>query len=981
MTYGADRFEISEPQNVSRYSIERLLRALVSLGAEGRSFLPENLAEDFGSQSTQTAANIKAIYEIITQTDSQKARTFFDQWRLLFSEVCGYDVNEPSQGIVALAGNYGIVGNVSSAELVFSIHTYYAIFMKFLAAEIVSSFNLLPIGVVRRSSNKSTSNALKREVEILEQGGIWSEIGISNFLEGDIFSWYLDAWDNSMANVVWDIVRRLKTYDPTTLSVDPAETQDLLKQLYQNLIPASIRHSLGEYYTPDWLAEHVLDRIGYDGNPDLRLLDPACGSGTFIVTAINRVRNWYARHRHEAGLNEEHLLEKILNNIIGFDLNPLAVMAARTNYLLAIRDLLSFASAVELPVYLCDSIITPSGHHIDERGQHSLFIPQEDRTLLPLGQAIELRTTVGSFLVPPEIAESRDVMARYTSEMEGAVRNESTVEDFLARCEEESIPICATKLHEELYTKILTLAMANQNGVWARIIKNAFAPRFLERVDFIVGNPPWINWKSLPDIYRRLTIPLWQQYDLFRHVGYRARLGGAHDDISILMTYVAHDHYLKPGGKLGFVITQTVFKTKGGGDGFRSLKYKTSQGFMYLKPLAIDDMSSFRVFEEAANRTAAVVLEKTESSFTFPIKYTIWKKRRGAQVSQRSALAHVKNNTRTQTVLAEPIDEGEPTSPWITAPRAVLTALKKTRGRSQYVARKGVYCATNAVYWLTQKTDLKRKHVLITNLAATQRRQVEQVTRAIEADFVYHLVRGRDASRWRYTSNLYVVLPQDKQQPSSAVPEKVLRRKFPKTFHYFKQFENVIRSCKLLRTFFDPEKDPFYSSYNVGAYTFQPYKVIWKEICQEIEAAVLDCSESVFIPDHKLVIVSFDDPGPAYYLCSFLNSSPIRVLVRSYTVSTSISGHVFDFAWIPVYDSENKVHRALSRLGRQCHSCKARNDLGNLARLEAAIDCLVARIWKLTKSEIGLLQRYYDELGVMRLSPSRKSTFPVACKI
>jgi len=68
-------------------------------------------------------------------------------------------------------------------------------------------------------------------------------------------------------------------------------------------------------------------------------------------------------------------------------------------------------------------------------------------------------------------------------------------------------------------------------------------------------------------MYRKSTAGLWTDYDLFRQKGYKAKLGGAKDDISILMTYVCHDAYLKPTGKLGFVITQSVFNTKGGGEG------------------------------------------------------------------------------------------------------------------------------------------------------------------------------------------------------------------------------------------------------------------------------------------------------------------------------------------------------------------------------------------------------------------------------
>ena len=118
--------------------------------------------------------------------------------------------------------------------------------------------------------------------------------------------------------------------------MDPEETRDLLKHLYQNLMPKKLRHALGEYYTPDWLAERLLNQLGYDGNPKWRLLDPACGSGTFLVLAIKRVK----RYAEEKMLTAADVLDMILRNIVGFDLNPLAVISARTNYLLALGDLL-----------------------------------------------------------------------------------------------------------------------------------------------------------------------------------------------------------------------------------------------------------------------------------------------------------------------------------------------------------------------------------------------------------------------------------------------------------------------------------------------------------------------------------------------------------------------------------------------------------------------------------------------------------------
>src|SRR5437870_3970442 len=181
------------------------------------------------------------------------------------------------------------------------------------------------------------------------------------------------------------MIGKLDEYNPGTFSEDPAQSRDLLKKLYQQLFPKSLRRDLGEYYTPDWLAEHVLNELGYVGDPDKRLLDPASGSGTFLVMAITRIRSWYDKNREKLHYDEGELCKKILANVVGFDLNPLAVMAARTNYLIAIRDLVSHVDKVEIPVYLCDSILTPSTYG-------GLFAGSTDA-------AKELKTSAARFVV------------------------------------------------------------------------------------------------------------------------------------------------------------------------------------------------------------------------------------------------------------------------------------------------------------------------------------------------------------------------------------------------------------------------------------------------------------------------------------------------------------------------------------------------------------------------------------------------------
>ncbi len=119
-------------------------------------------------------------------------------------------------------------------------------------------------------------------------------------------------------DVFHGIFRRLDEFDWTKLD------EDLLKMLYQELIDPVDRSGLGEYYTPDWLAELILEDIGYTSGS---LLDPSCGSGTFLFTAIHRLR--------KSGLSGKPLVEYVMNNIQGIDVHPVAVLMAKANILLA----------------------------------------------------------------------------------------------------------------------------------------------------------------------------------------------------------------------------------------------------------------------------------------------------------------------------------------------------------------------------------------------------------------------------------------------------------------------------------------------------------------------------------------------------------------------------------------------------------------------------------------------------------------------
>lgn len=941
-----NKWDAQDPVEVTRYSAERFLWALFNLGTKGKAFAPEYLAGDFGSDSKLAQEGIHTLYNTICATSDPKAQTFFQQWKILFSEVCGYDVNDPSDKIRKLGDFYGVYNAPKPAELLFAVHTYYALFMKFLASEIVSFFHQLP-SPLQVIIQAGTSGKLKREMQELEAGSIFRHLNITNFLEGDLFAWYIPTWCEPIEKVIRDMVGKLDSYNPGTLQEDPADSRDLLKKLYQQLFPKSVRHDLGEYYTPDWLAEHVLNQLEYMGDPDKRLLDPACGSGTFLVMAINRIRRWYDANRERCAYNEGGLCRKILHNIIGFDLNPLAVMASRTNYLIAIHDLIGYMDKVEIPVYLCDSIMTPAEYGGLTAGGR-------------LGDIKELKTSAAKFLIPTEITANCDYVAKYAEQLEFCVRNGYSPEEFIARCRDESLPVSIESLHTDLYRELLNLDKENKNGVWARIIKNAFAPLFIGKVDYVAGNPPWVNWESLPADYRDSMKPLWEKYGLFSLSGSEGRLGGGKKDLSMLFVYSCVDNYLKESCRLGFVITQTVFKTKGAGDGFRRLEFDRNGNKVFLEPIHVDDMSDLQPFEGATNRTAVFVCAKTTTPFGYPVPYILWRKTKRGQINQDEDLTEVEADTDRGELGAIPVGENEPTSPWLTAPKKVLAGIQKVIGKSDYVAHAGVYTGgLNGCYWIRILDRLPNGDLLIENLYDIGKKKVERVQMSIEPDLVYPLLRGRDVRRWKAEPSAHIILAQD-PQTRNGIAEVDMKLRYPKTYAYFKRFEKQLReraSSSVRRLM---ETGAFYSMFAVGPYTLAPWKVVWPWLSVGMKCACFGgLDQDIIMPEHNSSFTPFMEADEAYFFCGFLGSSIADMMIRAFNVGGGggiASPKVLDYIMISKYNPNNNIHCHISQLSRHCHEAKSKGDEDAVTLLELEIDRISAQLWKITDDELKAIQ-------------------------
>ena len=954
------------PYTVSPESIATFLYYLRSL----RRFplTPEALARDFGPKSEIAQSAVNAFYSQLLKSDSPRVAAFFDEWERIFGIVYGQELAKAEKDADELAEDYHVEGKVELKPLLFSVHTYFALLMKMLAAELMSlqEQSLLPTFVSDLPSLPDSE--LKERLRNLEEGGLFlTQFGIKNLLEGGFFGWYVDVWDEYIGESIRAMARAISSFEPATSELDPETTRDLLKKLYQYLVPKRLRHDLGEYYTPDWLAERLLNQVGYNGNLEKRLLDPACGSGTFLVLAIRRAREYALQKLVEP----KDAAESILNNIVGFDLNPLAVIAARTNYLLALGQLRRYVRPIEIPVYMCDSILTPS-RYSSQFPEKPKWKPSRPGEWEPPANFYIITTSQGDFQIPTELGDTTS-MEKLASLLEECVANDYAPQEFLSRAEGD-LPLASDSSRKRLralYEKILGLEHGNKNRIWARWLKNAFAPIFAGEFDFVVGNPPWVNWQSIASEYRTATQQLWQTYKLFPHKGLRARLGSGKDDISVLMAYVAIDEYLKLKGKLGFVITQTVFKTSGGGEGFRRFQLGDREP---LRVMHVDDMVHLQPFEGAANRTSVVVLRKGMPT-KYPVPYALWRKKEGASLSVDSTLEEAKRQVRVIDLKAQPVDEDNPASPWVTARPKALQAMEKVIGVAAYQARAGSCTWANGIYWLRILEKRPDGLLLVENLHDVGRTKVKKVQAAIEPDLVYPLLRGRDVQRWRAKPSAHIVVPQDPEKPSKGYDPTEMKKHLPKTYAYLKNFEEHLRQRSGYKKYFDPKKDPFYSMYNIGPYTFARCKVVWPWISVGVRAAVILTTKGRPVcPEHNTSFVACDNESQANFICALLNSKVCDFSIRAFYSGGGggiASPSVFEHIMLPEFDPSNPLHRRLSELSMQAHklaagrpcSSQAEGDKEKLAEVEEEIDQAAAELWGITDQELDEIKGSLCQLG------------------
>lgn len=449
--------------------------------------------------------------------------------------------------------------------------------------------------------------------------------------------------------------------------------QDVVKAVYQDLIPEALRKNIGEFYTPEWLVEFVLNEAAYGGGVTLRkkLLDPCCGSGNFLIHAIARCKE----AAEQARMAPRETVRLILEQIVGFDLNPLAVVAARLNYLLAIADLLPEGGRVEIPVYMADAVYAPV--RTEEGG-----IPTRSYKIGSVLGDIELS-------LPEALVQRRQDFGKILSVMERDIEARNSWEDFLAHLHQDTFlgnlmsanPRWGTPLGK-MYERVAGMEAEKWNRIWCRIVRNYFASVAVGVVDIVAGNPPWVRWSELPDYYRNRIKPTCSRYGIFSRTPF---FGGNELDISGMISYTVTDKWLAPGGCLAFVITQSHFQAPSS-EGFRGFQLP-DEDRTPLGVTVVHDFTKVKPFRGLANKPAVFTWTRGVGT-DYPVSYKEWNKIGNSAIPENYSLRQVESLIRATDKVAIAIP---PDKRWsIVLPRHQNLVGKLKGGSVHWKGRKGI---------------------------------------------------------------------------------------------------------------------------------------------------------------------------------------------------------------------------------------------------------------------------------------------------
>ena len=584
--------------------------------------------------------------------------------------------------------------------------------------------------------------------------------------EPNVFEWFVEALNdpslpkglreglNNAINTVLDVMYNLNLLYVTT---------DMFREVYQDILPPEVRKSLGEFYTSDEIVNKVLDAAGlnadtlrglYDrwrsGARDTLILDPACGSGSFLVNIVKRIFNSLE------GRPLGDVVKFIESNVVGIDVNPFAVEMAKLNLIIAIANEMIKRGGVYIPselrVYWADSLSRPKREQsLYKYNILTIKVPALQKIVGEDSISIPFCTGVEPVMILDEAVEHIKSKKSFADFLQRAI------EELEKGCESLEKNVIAPTL-EKMYDTLKAIYDSGNSRVIS-LLRNIIAVQALAgKCSYVVGNPPWVRIHNLD---KNVLNYLRENYEWVK----KGSKGGQSEEniafspkfkktkipfaeqIDYSVVFVERGlEFLKEGGVLSYVITSKVAKATYAGRMREDLVRKYT-----LLKLIDYSLYPVQLFRDAVNYPLILSVKKVSPQKGHRVSVTVY---------------NTGGESKSFEIMQEdlPLYSGtsypnKDRSPWVLAPPEVISTLKKIVSNSPrlgdlYEVMRGVMTSLNEGYiGSIDSCDPDRKLVRL--------RLENDAIVEVEEHLVNPVIRGEDIDAFNFKWDEYIIFPHN----------------------------------------------------------------------------------------------------------------------------------------------------------------------------------------------------------------------------
>ncbi len=775
-------------------------------------------------------------------------------------------------------------GSFEGRDSIFLIHTYLSVFSKMLAYSVVSNDDYID----------------DKELQAILDGSVFHKYNIRNFVDNDFYHWVVSERNfKNLKKVFRLIAQEISAFDFEKVD------EDVLKGVYQELIDLDTRHSLGEYYTPDWLCERIVKEFDFT-NKD-KILDPACGSSSFLRAAIHRIKE----------LNPTANAEQINEQVYGIDIHPLSVQIAKTTLLLALgKQIIEAKNPVYLNIILANTLLAPEGVQNLFGKDFTLNIDKE-KYLLTTQVLDDVKLFDEALEICDELAEQTTSKKKETEEvfenilrkkLKGHSLNKQIIESFY-----------------KVYAGLKSVKEKGRDSIWKFIVQNLYKPYFLaNKFDYVIGNPPWFTYSSIKnEEYQELLNTIADLYD----VKPKAVKNFPNLEIAAIFLSYCNSYFLKENGSLVFVLPRSFFSA----DHHDNTRSGKAKGFEIKSIWDLNDVKPlFRI------PSCVIITKRIEKQKSFPSKGVDGKSFSGNLPS------HNCNYFDSLTTLQEATEK------WYLRKQGKSTALSSKKSKTQSKSnpyktlfKRGAEITPRNFYFIDvdqEKPPDWQDRIVNVKSSEHSKREAKKpwntvdISGKIESKFIFRTALSKSILPFALINPDLIVLPVEIVKENGLKSIKVLsinelrENGYLNASKWFQSAENFWQINKTVRNkdtsavqYLDFHKK--LSSQNLNS----NYLVIYNASAKDANATVIKRRELdlEFFVDTKAYVLFTDEAEVAFYLAGILNSSIPNTLMKDFQSkglfgARDVHKKILD-VYFPRFDEKNETHIKLAQLSEQAH--------------------------------------------------------------